>query len=255
MAISTEGKIGIGLALLFGAGSGAMMVAPNHLEIGWSLIAFSLAGLIALGWHHFLGVREKKMVAFYGMIICGVGLLFFSILYFWPPRQLSNSIISEQLHEELDDPPIGGIKYVNTTLEIAHSHSKNIYAGRVKVEFFNDTAKLIFFHATTAGRINEIPFGQNKIEFDGYAYPKSAFHLFSTRLSDIPIEKQKGAIEPSVHCIYEYDINYRFAEQKKFSRRTAKGLRIEYYAPIAEKPVGTVDIGRTDITFYDEREE
>jgi hypothetical protein len=52
MAISTEGKIGIGLTLLFGLGGGAVIVAPQQVWIGWTIIAFSLAGLLCLGIYH-----------------------------------------------------------------------------------------------------------------------------------------------------------------------------------------------------------
>jgi hypothetical protein len=53
MHISTEGKLGILVGLLSLAGAGAVMVAPQHTEIGWSLIAIAAIGGIALAWHHF----------------------------------------------------------------------------------------------------------------------------------------------------------------------------------------------------------
>ena len=65
MAISTEGKIGIGLTLLFGLGGGAVIVAPEQqVWIGWVVIAFSLLGLVVLGVHHVsaavVPTREKS---------------------------------------------------------------------------------------------------------------------------------------------------------------------------------------------------
>ena len=53
MAISTEGKIAIGLALLFPLGAGGVMVAPEQqLWIGWATIAVAAGGLILLGIYH-----------------------------------------------------------------------------------------------------------------------------------------------------------------------------------------------------------
>ncbi len=69
------------------------MVAPTHLEIGWTIIAFSVAGLVALGWHHFLGIRGGRMFAFSGMMICGVGFIAFSAWYFWPTEE-NNVLVS-----------------------------------------------------------------------------------------------------------------------------------------------------------------
>jgi hypothetical protein len=154
-----------------------------------------------------------------------------------------------------DGPPIGSLRYATSGFEIMHSHSKNAYAGRIKVELFNETDKLIQFHAKTAGRINGIAFDENKIEFDGYVQPRSVAYLFSVRLSEIPILEHKGVTEPSVHGIYEYDIRYKYADQKTFARRTARGLNMSYWAPITTKPIGTTSVGRVDVIFYDEKEE
>jgi hypothetical protein len=55
MHISGEGKLGIALGLVGLAGGGAMMVAPTHTEIGWTLIAIAVAGFVTIGIHHFRG--------------------------------------------------------------------------------------------------------------------------------------------------------------------------------------------------------
>jgi hypothetical protein len=53
MAISDEGKIGIGLTLLFGAGTGAVLIAPQQQTwIGGALIAISVVGFVLLAIHH-----------------------------------------------------------------------------------------------------------------------------------------------------------------------------------------------------------
>jgi hypothetical protein len=60
MGISTEGKIGIGLTLLFGAGAGAVMVAPEQqVWIGWILIIVSAIGFVLLISYH-LATRVRK---------------------------------------------------------------------------------------------------------------------------------------------------------------------------------------------------
>jgi hypothetical protein len=53
MHISPEGKLGLLLGLIALAGAGAIMVAPDHTEIGWLLIAIAAIGGMALAWHHF----------------------------------------------------------------------------------------------------------------------------------------------------------------------------------------------------------
>jgi hypothetical protein len=53
MEITTEGKLGLCLGLVALAGGGAMMVAPDKLWIGWTLIALAGVGAIGLGFHHF----------------------------------------------------------------------------------------------------------------------------------------------------------------------------------------------------------
>lgn len=53
MAISTEGKIGIGLGLLGLLGAGVLVVAPEHWVkvAGWTMIAIAMAGFLLLGGH------------------------------------------------------------------------------------------------------------------------------------------------------------------------------------------------------------
>jgi hypothetical protein len=58
MQISTEGKIGIALALVGVAGAGAIMVFPQDIEIGWCLIVVAIIGAIWLAIVHF-GLRQR----------------------------------------------------------------------------------------------------------------------------------------------------------------------------------------------------
>jgi hypothetical protein len=53
MLISVEGKFGILLGLIGLAGAGAIMIAPEHTEIGWTLIVVAVVGGGFLAYHHF----------------------------------------------------------------------------------------------------------------------------------------------------------------------------------------------------------
>jgi hypothetical protein len=91
MQISPEGKIGIALTLLFGAGGGAAMSFPDQRWIGTLLMIIALVGMVLLGFHHF-EIERKKMGP---IIFMGVGvLLFASGLIWWtflPTVPASNS--------------------------------------------------------------------------------------------------------------------------------------------------------------------
>jgi hypothetical protein len=53
MSISFEGKLGILLGLLSMAGAGAIMIAPERLWIGWTMIAAAGVGGVGLGFYHY----------------------------------------------------------------------------------------------------------------------------------------------------------------------------------------------------------
>jgi hypothetical protein len=92
MAISTEGKLGLLVGLLGVGGGGAIMIWPDHTEIGWAMIAVAGCGGAALGWYHFSATlsrlwgptRRTRMIALIGMIIFGFGFLASATVYFWP---------------------------------------------------------------------------------------------------------------------------------------------------------------------------
>jgi hypothetical protein len=60
MAISTEGKIGIGLTLIFALGAGAVIVWPDQKLIGWAIVGLAGLGLIMLAIYHFWERKEPK---------------------------------------------------------------------------------------------------------------------------------------------------------------------------------------------------
>jgi hypothetical protein len=83
MHISGEGKLGL-LAALIGIGTaGAVWVAPAFTEIGWSMIAGAIVGMIALAAHHFWPTltnlrqltRKGKILAFFGILSFCIGFV------------------------------------------------------------------------------------------------------------------------------------------------------------------------------------
>ena len=80
MHISDEGKIGIGLALLFGLGTGVVIRFPDQLWIGTAMMVLSAFGLILLAMHHF-DIKKRKMIPAIGLIACGLGLFGFHERY------------------------------------------------------------------------------------------------------------------------------------------------------------------------------
>jgi hypothetical protein len=75
------GAIGILLAFIGLAGGGAMNVAPQHTEIGWGLIAFSVGGGVTLAVHHIRPRRDRDM-ALVGIFISTVTLVVCLVWYF-----------------------------------------------------------------------------------------------------------------------------------------------------------------------------
>jgi hypothetical protein len=85
MHLSADGKIGIVLGLLGLAGTGAVVVWPEHTEIGWAMMSLAAIGGVALAVHHF-GERWKvwkKRAAFFGGIF-GVIIVGLAGWHFWP---------------------------------------------------------------------------------------------------------------------------------------------------------------------------
>ena len=109
MAISTEGKLSLVVGLLGLAGGGAVWVAPDHTEIGWSMIAIAVIGSIALAFHHFSPKLEQlwqpsarlRMTALAGMIVFGLGFFGSAAVYFWvaPPSKADEGMALARLAE------------------------------------------------------------------------------------------------------------------------------------------------------------
>jgi hypothetical protein len=125
----------------------------------------------------------------------------------------------------------------------------------VKVEIHNDTDKLIYFHATTAGNINGVPFDENKVTFDGYIPSRSSTYLLSKRLPEITPNPHPEENTPSFRAIYEYDLRYRNAEEKAFSRHSAKGLELLYWPKARKMTMGKEIVKSITVNFYNQVEE
>jgi hypothetical protein len=104
MAISTEGKIQIALALVFGIGAGAMMLFPEQKIIGAALIAFSIAGFCLLGWYHFFGIRRGRMTPMIGMAISGAVFATCLIWYLFPISPIAVDRSAEAANSSPFDP-------------------------------------------------------------------------------------------------------------------------------------------------------
>jgi hypothetical protein len=104
MHLSSEGKISIFLALIGLAGAGAIMIAPRHTEIGWSLIAIAAVGCVYLAFNHFSGLGYRDLVRAKWIIglpsVCFVG---FAAWYFWSTSK-TELITDEHSKKQLSIP-------------------------------------------------------------------------------------------------------------------------------------------------------
>lgn len=105
MQISTEGKIGIGLALIALGGTGALVVAPPPwgTVIGWGMIVIAGIGVVMLLIHHFRGadanILEPESTCLPVWQRFGVGLSLVSTLIalFFITHRVSEPTPSEKL--------------------------------------------------------------------------------------------------------------------------------------------------------------
>lgn len=56
MQISAEGRIGLAFTLVLGVGGGLVAALPMQVWIGWSIVTFSVAGLLWLAGYQFAGI-------------------------------------------------------------------------------------------------------------------------------------------------------------------------------------------------------
>jgi hypothetical protein len=76
----TKSKTGILLAQLSLAGAGAIMVFPQHTEIGWGLIVISIIAFILLAFHHY-GLGFRSISPLLGMLLLGIVFIGFPVWF------------------------------------------------------------------------------------------------------------------------------------------------------------------------------
>lgn len=109
MRLSFEAKIGIFLALVYGFGTGAVIVWPDQLWIGRLLMVGSLFGFIVLCVFHLYELysdrkdawRFRRMTAFIAMVIFGMGTVTSTVIYLWTPKSASHDATANLSPDEL----------------------------------------------------------------------------------------------------------------------------------------------------------
>jgi hypothetical protein len=212
----------------------------------WGLAGFSFACLLWM-----LGVSDPiwRMRLMDSAILFAVASF---LVLVWPAIR--------HLYRRLDRkailPPIGTLRYVSAQLTLGMRNAPHDISGQITVEIHNDANKTIFFHAITAGNINDMPFDRDKVTFDGYISAGQSITILSkrlTRLAQLPV---KDSSQPSFKGVYEYDLSYRYADDKVLSRRTARGIVIEHWSPVEEKqPKGTTITVPIKVMLYSSIEE
>jgi hypothetical protein len=260
----TSGSLFNGLIAI---GGGLTAMYPEAKWIGAGLV---LAGILLLIFDvHFerghieipdrktFGERLKHMWPQYIMAFGAVCFLIGLVIFLQNNVEMPQTTLTNRpVGSPMLIPPIGSIKYIVASVELGHSQSLKEWSGQVKTVVENTTDKLIYFRVTTAGNINGVPFAQDKVSFDGYIQSHDRTTLLSARISGFKINTDAGYRDPIVTAIYEYDMQYRFADAKEFSRTTVRGLRLEYRGPLSEDNLpGTKVQEPITVMFYNEREE
>lgn len=259
--------------LLFGAsvpGSYAVSYAServgflkNHSDIAWYGSVVLAAALVLLAM--IVAVRgekkaerkgaRKRMLPLIGMLVSGTAFVACFVWYMAPAREPVADKPDSIQTADIEPLKVGTLRFVTANVEVERSQSTNESAATVKVEIINDSDKLIFFHAVTAGNVNGIAFDPNKIQFDGYAFPHKETYLYSRRVPGLTLAVDNTVSQATVKAIYEYDIQYKYVEEKRFSRRTARGINISLFGELPYKEPGTVSYKSVQVRYYNEVEE
>ena len=230
--------------------AGALMAAPAYFNITHNLAGLLFYGLSAFGVVGLIleiafetrtpSAGKRHSAAGWIGIVCGAAILGAGAWFFWPMP---------------DPPPLGALALKGARMEMNISVSTGQAAGQIIAEIENTTDKLIFFHATTAGNINGMPFDENKIQFDGYVDPHKTTLLMSNRLVGFKLVNSVDLSNAAITGIYEYDLRYRYADGRDFVRHSFKGIKITQWGatPIG-KPGERVNVP-TNYLLYKEIEE
>lgn len=191
---------------------------------------------------------KNRMLPLVGMLCSAVAFFVFSVLYLFP---YSKATVAENhvIEKTVESPPVGSLRYVFGTMKIDARDSMRSITGQIFIEIHNDTNKMIYFHAKTRGNINRTPFNENPVEFDGYISPNDRTYLSSARLQNLK-QNEKNEGQPALLGIYEYELFYRFVDEKDWSRSTERGLRFESWPKIEFKNPGTTKETQLVVAIY-----
>jgi len=145
-------------------------------------------------------------------------------------------------------PEIGTLQFQFANMYVEIKESTNEVAGKIEVELENSSERTLRYRVITAGNINGVPFSDQKVEFEGFIYPKKPIRLVSSRILNIPLKMPQNLKDPSLVGIYEYDISYGYAGEK-LTRRSARGCRIECWHLKRKEPGSKTEIPLTVITY------
>jgi hypothetical protein len=237
MQISTEGKIGIWLGLIALGGGGAIMVAPQHIEIGWTLIDIALVGAVMLVSHHVsnsLQIKpECRMIPLVGMIVFGLSFVGCAAWYFWPASQ--TTVVPTQTTASGPVPVLGSLQYVVFTAHVTRKNSTKQTSVQMMVEVRNANNYLVQYHVHMRGNVNDKSPSPTDTEFDGYIGANETRQLMYSRIDDVPANEHPDINKPVLWGILDYDVTYWAAENSSgVKRQTSKTCRFEMTRPFSK---------------------
>ena len=183
---------GTGLALM--STLAPTLEFPIPLWIRWIRFAIGVImfawPVLALGYER--GKRTQRIIAFAGMIVCGLGTLGFGIWLFWP-----STIHAPSQSTAHSIPSVASLRYNFANVEIHHCRSADVWTGQINVELVNNTDHILHFVAITEGNINGMPFSEGKDTVRAIIYPRKSGWLLSRRISGFNENKDPSHRAPA----------------------------------------------------------
>jgi hypothetical protein len=251
----------LAIGAIFGLGATmAGVAAPSYFPstpswvwhwLFWGGIA--LMGLMLIDGIWLLIQRPSLRSA--ALVNCGLLLVIAGVISEFDDR--SSSKAGTRIDSKSTDiPPIASLRYVSSSIVLGHSQSLNEWSGKVNVNFTNSTDKTIYYSAIADGNINGTMFPPQQEPFLGYIEPSQTVILRSARILGLKIDDSAGYSVPAITAIYEYNINYRYADGREFTRRTAKRLKLEQRMPVPNNlPPGSHIQSNVDLSTSNEVED
>ena len=153
-----------------------------------------------------------------------------------------------------EDPPVGGLQFITSILDVDYAMVSKRFHARVRMEIRNTTGRLIQYEGSTAGRINGMAFQSERVPIKAFVYPDQVHYIISTRLFDLELlDEQKGK-SPIIDAFFEYELVYGFAGSAEKRRKASKGVRVSLWGPLIDKSHGTVEERKIVTEIYEETE-